>query len=97
MTKSIKQVKVVLDGEYKATWSGFVITIMRPKLIDSEFKPSMLNDYYVIKNEGLALDVEVNRGIKGTTRKKVEVIDGWVYIDLSVEDRRELKLKKILE
>jgi hypothetical protein len=97
MTKSIKQVKVLLDGEYKATWSGFVITIMRPKLIDSEFKPSMLNDYCVIKNEGLALDVEVNKGIKGTTRKVVEVIDGWVYIDLSVEDRRELKLKTILE
>lgn len=98
MTKSIKQVKVVLDGEYKATWSGFVITIMRPKLIDSEFKPSMLNDYCVIKNEGLALDVEVNKGIKGIgIRKKVEVIDGWVYVDLSVEDRRELKLNKILE
>jgi hypothetical protein len=29
--------------------------------------------------------------------KKVEVIDGWVYVDLSVEDRRELKLNKILE
>ena len=49
------------------------------------------------KNGGLAVDVEVNRGIKGTTRKKVEVIDGWVYIDLSVESRRELKLNKILE
>jgi len=96
MTKSIKQVKVK-DGEYKATWSGFVVTIMRPKLIDSEFKPSMLNDYCVVKNDGLSLDVEVNRGIKGTTRKKVEVIDGWVYIDLSVEDRRELKLNKILD
>jgi uncharacterized protein with FMN-binding domain len=31
MKKSIKQVKVK-DGEYKATWSGFVVTIMRPKL-----------------------------------------------------------------
>jgi hypothetical protein len=97
MTKSIKQVKVK-DGEYKATWSGFVVTIMRPKLTDSEFKPSMLNDYCAIKNDGLALDVEVNKGIKGIgIRKKVEVIDGWVYVDLSVEDRRELKLKKILE
>lgn len=97
MTKSIKQVKVK-DGEYKATWSGFVVTIIRPKLIDSEFKPIMLNDYCVIKNGGLALDVEVNRGIKGIViRKKVEVIDGWVYVDLSVEDRRELKLKTILE
>ena len=97
MTKSIKQVKVK-DGEYKATWTGFLVTIIRPKLIDSEFKPSMLNDYCVIKNGGLALDVEVNRGIKGIViRKKVEVIDGWVYVDLSVEDRRELKLKTILE
>jgi hypothetical protein len=41
--------------------------------------------------------LKVNRGIKGTTRKKIEVIDGWVYVDLSVEDRRELKLNKILE
>ena len=30
MTKSIKQVKVK-DGEYKATWSGFTITILRPE------------------------------------------------------------------
>lgn len=46
----------------------------------------------------MTLDVEVDKGIKGIgIRKKVEVIDGWVYVDLSVEDRRELKLKTILE
>lgn len=71
----------VKDGQYKATWSGF-------------------NDWNAptdFKNGGLAVDVKVNRGIKGTTRKIVEVIDGWAYVDLSVEDRRELKLNKILE
>lgn len=30
-------------------------------------------------------------------RKVVEVIDGWVYVDLSVEDRRELKLNTLLK
>jgi len=91
MTKSINQINVK-DGQYKATWSGFVITILRPEPL----KP--YGDYSDFKNGGLALDVEVNKGIKGIgIRKKVEIIDGWVYVDLSVEDRRELKLKTILE
>ena len=95
MTKSIKQVKVK-DGEYKATWSGFTITILRPEANTNPLKP--YGEYSDFKNGGLALDVEVNRGIKGHgIRKVVDVIDGWVYIDLSVEDRRELKLKTILE
>jgi len=89
MTKSIRQVNIK-DGEYKATWSGFNVEIIRPITFD-------WNSPTDFKNGGLAVDVEVNRGIKGTTRKKIEVIDGWVYVDLSVEDRRELKLKKILE
>lgn len=89
MTKSIKQVNIK-DGEYKATWSGFNVEIIRPITSDCNAPTDF-------KNGGLAVDVRVNRGIKGTTRKKIEVIDGWVYIDLSVEDRRELKLKTILE
>jgi hypothetical protein len=95
MTKSNNQVNVK-DGEYKATWSGFTITILRPEANKNPLKP--YGDYSDFKNGGLALDVEVNRGIKGIgIRKVVEVIDGWVYVDLSVEDRRELKLKTILE
>ena len=90
MTKSINKVNVK-DGIYKADWSGFTVTIIRP----ITFYWNAPNDF---KNGGLALDVVVNRGIKGRNiRKNVEVIDGWVYVDLSVEDRRELKLKKILE
>ena len=89
MIKSIKRVNIK-DGEYKSTWSGFNVEIIRPITFD-------WNSPTDFKNGGLAVDVKVNRGIKGTTRKKVDVIDGWVYIDLSVEDRRELKLKTILE
>ncbi len=89
MIKSIKRVNIK-DGEYKSTWSGFNVEIIRPITFD-------WNSPTDFKNGGLAVDVKVNRGIKGTTRKKVDVIDGWVYIDLSVEDRRELKLKKILD
>ena len=70
-------------------------TILRPEANKNPLKP--YGDYLDFKNGGLALDVEVNKGIKGITRLKVEVIDGWVYVDLSVEDRRELKLKTILE
>ena len=89
MIKSTNQINVK-DGQYKATWSGFNVEIIRPITFD-------WNSPTDFKNDGLAVDVKVNRGIKGTTRKIVEVIDGWVYIDLSVEDRRELKLNKILE
>ena len=89
MTKSTNQINVK-DGQYKATWSGFNVEIIRPITFD-------WNAPTDFKNGGLAVDVKVNRGIKGTTKKIVEVIDGWVYIDLSVEDRRELKLKTILE
>ena len=94
MIKSINKINVK-DGQYNATWSGFVITILRPEANKNPLKP--YGDYSDFKNGGLALDVEVNKGIKGITRLKVEVIDGWVYVDLSVEDRRELKLKTILE
>lgn len=95
MTKSIKQVKVK-DGKYKATQTGFCVTILRPQPIISESNP--YGDYSDFKNGGLAMDVEVNRGLKGRNlRVSVDVIDGWVYVDLSKEDRRDLKLKKILE
>ena len=33
MTKSIKQVNIK-DGEYKATWSGFNVEIIRPITFD---------------------------------------------------------------
>ena len=91
MTTKSKEKVNVKDGVYKATWSSFTITIIRPTVLDNNLSTNF-------KNGGLALDVEVDKGIKGIgIRKKVEVIDGWVYVDLSVEDRRELKLKTILE
>lgn len=101
MIKSKKQIKVISDGVYKANWCGFVVTLLRPNIIDNDYKASMLNDYYAIKNDGLSLDVEVDKGIKGVTRKNIEIIDGWLYIDLSKEEstqlKRELKLNTLLD
>ena len=46
MTKSNKQVNVK-DGEYKATWSGFTITILRPEANTNSLKPYV--DYSALK------------------------------------------------
>lgn len=40
---------------------------------------------------------EVNRGIKGTKETKADVISGYLYIGLSAEDKRDLKLISIIE
>ena len=53
--------------------------------------------FVTINKKLFNIDIKVNKVIKGINiRKVIDVIDGWVYIDLSIDDIRELKLNNIL-
>ncbi len=41
--------------------------------------------------------VEVNRGIKGSKKTKVDIISGYLYIGLTLDYKRDLKISNILE
>lgn len=41
--------------------------------------------------------IEVNRGLKGSKSTKVDVISGYLYIGLTLADKRDLKISNILK
>jgi hypothetical protein len=40
--------------------------------------------------------VEVNRGIKGSKSTKVDIISGYLYIGLTLANKRDLKINNII-
>jgi hypothetical protein len=40
---------------------------------------------------------KVNKGIKGSKETTVDVISGYLYIDLSIEDKRNLKIIEVIK
>jgi hypothetical protein len=40
--------------------------------------------------------VEVNRGIKGSKSTKVDIISGYLYIGLTIANKRDLKISNII-
>lgn len=72
----------ITDGEYIGVWTSSTVYIH--PYSDSGSLP---------KKQTRIVECFVSIGIKSMgTKVKVDVIDGWAYINLTLEDKRDLKL-----
>ena len=85
MIKSINKVDIA-DNQYFGVWSSSNVKIY---LIPDTYsaRRSWPND------QDYLTECKVDLTIKSIgTKVNIDVIDGWVYVNLKLEDRRELKL-----
>lgn len=87
MTKSINKLDVP-DGKYYGVWSSNNIRLY--DIVVKEFLYINADKQDVIK------EFFVDRTIKSMgTKVPVDIIDGWAYINISLQEVRELKLNII--
>ena len=86
MTNSLERIDVE-DGRYNGTRTGFILTILRPKLKNGNKG----------HNGGLIFNCQVTKDIGvGVSRVKLEVINGIAYVNLSDKEGREIILSNLL-
>lgn len=95
MVKSVRKTEL-LDGIYDGVWSSNMVKVYDKNHIEESQDPSKIYSMNDLLNNSIKT-VEVNLGIKSIGKKvKIDVFDGWLYVDLSVQDRRDLIIKEII-
>ena len=95
MIKSVRKTEI-LDGTYDGVWSSNMVKVYDKNHIEESADPSKIYSMNDLLNNSIKT-VEVNLGIKSMGKKvKIDVFDGWLYVDLSVQDRRDLIIKEII-